>query len=419
MKEKVKVGFIGLGSRCRGLIDRCFAEMSDVETVMICDLENFAINTTLDIFKSKSLPLPRVTKNADELINDPEIEAVIIATGWEQHIPLAKKSVLAGKYTAVEVGCAYDISECFELIEAYEKTKAPLMMLENCCYGRFEMMGLNILKQGLFGEIRHCTGAYGHYLPDVELFAYESREYPHYRIKNYIERNCEQYPTHELGPIMKALGINRGNRFVSISSFASKSGALNTAAARILGDDHKYATCHYNQGDIITSIITCANGETIQLSLDTNLPRPYYSRDFGIRGTLGMMSEERHTVFFEGMKEPVENNVSEMYEKYDHPLHREFHSLGEKGGHGGIDWLVSRAFIESVKAGVNTPIDAYDTVALMAIAPLSEESIKNGGAPVSFPDFTAGKWTDAAPINTVGKYSLEEIIEDKETPIFP
>lgn len=419
MKEKVKVGFIGVGNRCRLLIDKCFTDMSDVETVAICDLEDFPISETLKIFERKSLPAPRVTKDADEIINDPEIDAVVIVTGWREHAELSKRSVLAGKYTAVEVGCAFDLSECFELIEAYEKTKAPLMMLENCCYGRFEMMGLRLAREGLFGDIVHCTGAYAHHLPDVELFAFENRSYPHYRINSYINRNCEQYPTHALGPIAKVLNINRGNRFMTISSFASKSGALKAAEKRILGEDNKYSACNYKQGDIITSVITCANGETIQLSLDTTAPRPYYSRDFGIRGTIGMMSEERHTVFFQGMEEPTENNMNEMYEKYDHPLHREFHSLGEKGGHGGMDWLVARAFIESVKAGVNTPIDAYDTVALMAIASLSEMSIEKGGAPISFPDFTKGRWMDKKPIDTVGKYSLEEIIEDKDMPIFP
>ena len=419
MKDKVKIGFIGVGNRCRLLIDKCFTDMSDVETVAICDLEDFPISETLKIFETKSLPAPRVTKDADEIINDPEIDAVVIATGWREHAEISKKSVLAGKNPAVEVGCAFDLSECFELIEAYEKTKAPLMMLENCCYGRFEMMGLRLAREGLFGDIVHCTGAYGHHLPDVELFAFENRPYPHYRINSYINRNCEQYPTHALGPIAKVLNINRGNRFMTISSFASKSGALKAAEKRILGEDNKYSACNYKQGDIITSVITCANGETIQLSLDTTAPRPYYSRDFGIRGTIGMMSEERHTVFFQGMEEPTENNMNEMYEKYAHPLHREFHSLGEKGGHGGMDWLVARAFIESVKAGVNTPIDAYDTVALMAIASLSEMSIEKGGAPISFPDFTKGRWMDKKPIDTVGKYSLEEIIEDKDMPIFP
>jgi hypothetical protein len=391
--------------------------MSDVETVAICDLEDFPISETLKIFETKSLPAPRVTKDADEIINDPEIDAVVIVTGWREHAELAKKSVLAGKYTAVEVGCAFDLSECFELIAAYEKTKAPLMMLENCCYGRLEMMGLNLVRQGLLGELVHCTGAYGHHLPDVELFAFENRDYPHYRIDSYINRNCEQYPTHALGPIAKALNINRGNRFMTISSFASKSRSLKVAEKRILGEDNKYSACNYKQGDIITSVITCANGETIQLSLDTTAPRPYYSRDFGIRGTIGMMSEERHTVFFQGMEEPTENNMNEMYEKYDHPLHREFHSLGEKGGHGGMDWLVSRAFVESVKNGTDTPIDAYDTAAWLSIGCLSAESIKQNGAPVDIPDFTNGKWKDREPVIEC-KYCLDEIVEDLDTPIF-
>ncbi len=130
-----------------------------------------------------------------------------------------------------------------------------------------------------------------------------------------------------------------------------------------------------------------------------------------------MCTEERRVVFFEGMREPVENNEEEMYEKYDHPLHREYHELGARGGHDGMDWLVCRAFVESVKAGTNTPIDAYDSVTWLAVAALSEMSIQKGGMPVNFPDFTKGKWIKReAPVKS--KYSLDEIIVDNETPIF-
>ena len=243
-------------------------------------------------------------------------------------------------------------------------------------------------------------------------------EKPHYRLDNYIYRNCEQYPTHELGPISKVLNINRGNRFMTLTSFASKSCGLKEAAKEILGEDSPYANINYMQGDIINTIITCAGGETIHLCLDTTLPRPYYNRNFTVRGTKGMCSQERYTVFLEGMKEPINTNDREMYEIYDHPLHKEYHSLGEKGGHSGMDWLVCRAFIESVKNDVQTPIDAYDTVSWMAVAALSEMSIAKGGMPVDFPDFTAGKWFNREPY-AVGKYFLDEIVADASTPIFP
>ena len=107
----------------------------------------------------------------------------------------------------------------------------------------------------------------------------------------------------------------------------------------------------------------------------------------------------------------------EAFEKYDHPLHAEYTKLGEKGGHGGMDWLVCRAFVEAVKNGTNTPIDAYDTVTWMSIASLSEMSIQRGGSVVDIPDFTRGKWFRREPAPR-SRYSLDEVVTDDDTPIF-
>ncbi len=417
MKQKIKIACIGIGRRGSNVLEECLAQMTDVEIAVLCDRYPPALQSGVEILKKKGRPEPVTTTDVDFAVQYPGVDAVIITTGWDGRPSIAKKALLAGKYTAIEVGCAFDLSECYELIEAYEQTGVPLMMLENCCYGRREMMGLRLAKEGLFGEIVHCAGGYHHYLPEVELFEDLGNPNPHYRLGSYKYRNCEQYPTHELGPIAKVLNINRGNRFMTLSSFASKPGGLKQAAKTLLGEDSPYAKIDYKQGDIITTIITCANGETVQLSLDTTAPRPYYSRDFTVRGTKGMCGEERHVVYFEGMEENIENNEEEMFEKYDHPLHREYHSLGECGNHEGADWLVLRAFFESVKAGTNTPIDAYDTVTWLAVAALSEMSIQKGGMPVNFPDFTKGKWINReSPVKS--KYSLDEIIEDKSVPIF-
>jgi hypothetical protein len=330
--------------------------------------------------------------------------------------------MLAGKYTAIEVGCSQTLEECFELIDTYEETGSPLMMLENCCYGRREMMVLNMVKKGLFGEVVHCTGAYAHYLNDCELFAEMVGKNPtdkvtHYRLQHYIDGNRENYPTHELGPICKVLNINRGNRLVRLSSFASKSAGLKAYAAEKFGEDSEYAKIDYKQGDVINTIITCAGGETISINLDTTLPRAYYSRNFSVRGTKGMSTEEHGVIFLEGMKEGIGNNEGEMGKTHDHPLHAEYEMMGPRGGHGGMDWLVCRAFVEAVKNGTNTPIDAYDSVTWLAVGALSEMSIKGGGIPVEFPDFTKGKWQNREPVVRC-KYCLDEIIEDRSVKIF-
>ncbi len=417
MKEKIKLGYIGLGHRGFGVMQKCIAEMEDVEVVALCDKEPLQFEKTLKLLAEKGRPTPYCTGDYLDLVSDPTIDAIMIMSGWGGHMAVARDCVLAGKYTAVEVGCAYSLQECYDLIAAYEKTKAPLMMLENCCYGRKEMMALNLVKQGLLGEIVHCKGGYMHDLRNEDLFCRITEPVPHYRLSEYIHRNCEQYPTHELAPICKVLGINRGNRLMTLSSVASKSRGLADYAKRNLSADSPYANMEYKQGDIVNTLITCANGETILLTLDTTLPRPYYSRDFTVRGTRGMYTEERKVLFLDGMEHPVEFNEEEMFKKYDHPLHAEYVQLGERGGHGGMDWLVCRAFIESVKSGTNTPIDAYDTVTLMSIAALSEMSIQRGGAPVDVPDFTNGKWFHREPVAR-GKYCLDEVVEDKTVSIF-
>ncbi len=425
MKEKIKVGYIGLGRRGYAVMEPCVSEMKDVEVVAICDLNPEKMEKTRKLLVDKGRPEPFMTTDYKEVLKIEEIDAVFIMTSWNSRIQLAIESMYAGKYTAIEVGCAFDISECYELVDAYEKTGVPCMMLENCCYGRNEMMALRMIKEGLFGEIVHANGAYHHYLPDCEFFVKDGKGgviTDHYRLAEYKNRCLENYPTHELGPISKCLNINKGNRMLSLVSVASKARGLETYMKDHVPADHPFAGATFKQGDIINTIITCANGETIHLTLDTTLPRAFYSREFTVRGTKGMCEESgagRYTFFLEGMEEgKVFDNKTEMHEKYDHPLHNEFANAGEKGGHGGMDWLVTRAFVESVKTETEPPIDVYDTATWLAIGPLSEESINKGGHPVEVPDFTRGKWFRRENEMCQGKYSLDVVVNDPETPIF-
>ena len=420
MKEKIQVGYVGLGRRGTLMLNNCFGEMDDVEIAALCELDGEKLEKGREALEKKGRPAPALYTDYSAMLQHPGLDAVVIMTGWNARVKYAIEAMRAGKYTAIEVGCAYDLSECFDLVKAYEETGVPVMMLENCCYGRREMMALRMVKEGLFGEIVQCCGGYRHYLNEEDLVKRRedgTLETNHYRLTEYLHRNCEQYPTHELGPISKVLNINRGNRMISLQSFATKSVGL-AHFMQEKAPDHPWAGKKFAQSDIVTTVIGCAGGEQIILTLDTTLPRPFYSRDFTVRGTKGMCMESgggHVTYYLEGMSEPVFDNEKEFFEKYDHPLHAEYANQ-ERGGHGGMDWLVSRAFVESVKRGIQTPIDAYDTAAWLAIAPLSEASLACGRA-VEFPDFTRGKWfcREAA---LESKYSLDLIVEDKETSIF-
>ena len=405
MKDIVNIGYIGLGRRGKSMLRQTLRHMDDIKITYLCDTNEARLNEAVGILAEKGIEKPILTNDYKQILQDESVDAVFIMTDWSSHCSIAKESALAGKYTALEVGCAYDIKDCFDLVEAYEKTGAPVMMLENCCYGRRELMILNMVKQGLFGELVHCDGAYRHFLCDCELFLDLSGA--HYRLKDYVTRNCEQYPTHALGPIAKVLSINRDNRMVRLNSIASKSAGIREYVKTHL-PDHPEFDVEYRQGDIITTTITCANGETITLTLDTTLPLCCGSRDFSVRGTKGMSDERRKAVFLDGMKAPVEDNEEAFYKDYEHPLHKELQTMENAVGHGGMDWLVCRAFIESVKNSTNTPIDAYDTATWAAIAVLSAESIARNGAPVEIPDFTNGKWKNREPI-VEGKYNLDVV----------
>ena len=424
MKKNVKIGFIGLGRRGLTLFASCFTEMSDVEITAICDIDKTKLEYGAALLKKKGRPAADMYTNYHEMLKYAEVDAVVIMTGWNDRLQCAMDCMEVGKYTAIEVGCAYDISECYKLIGVYERTKTPIMMLENCCYGRREMCAIRMNEEGLFGEIVLCSGGYHHDLCKENLFKQKedgTYDTNHYRIDEYVHRNCEQYPTHELGPISKLLKINRGNRMLSLRSIASASKGLKAYIQGHLPEDHPYYNAKIKQSDIITTIIDCAGGEQIILTLDTTLPRSNYSRQFTVRGTKGMCQESIGTVctyFLDGMEEGKHfNNEEEWFETHDHPLHAEYLPL-TRSGHGGMDWLVIRAFIESVKHGVEPPIDAYDTALWLAIAPLSEASIAKGGSPVEVPDFTKGKWFHRGP-GTPSKYTLDMVCKDSTTPIVP
>lgn len=394
MKSKVKIGLIGLSGRGTGLLEIILLKMEDVEVVAVCDLYEDRLEQAANLIEKAGCSRPFETADYKEVLNKEAVDVIMICTPWSTHIPIAIEAMEKGKYVACEVGGAYSMQECWKLVEAYERTKVPCMMLENCCYGRDELMVLNMVKRGILGEIVHCSGGYLH---DLRYEIANGKENRHYRLNEYIHRNCDNYPTHELGPIARILDINRGNRMVSLVSLASKAEGMQEYITS-KRKDSELARTRFKQGDIVTTIIQCARGETITLTLDTTLPR-YYSRGFTVRGTKGMYMEENHSLFIDGQHNQYESNwktqwgnVEHLREQYEHPLWESYLQEGVKGGHDGMDWLVFRDFIESFRNKAQTPIDVYDMASWMSISSLTEDSIAMGGQPVAIPDFTNGKW---------------------------
>ena len=395
--KQVNVGFIGLG--CRGkLLSSIVAEMEEANIVAVCDLYEDRQKEAAEMIGQKTGTKPKTCGDYHELLKDDTIDAVIIAASWEAHVPVAIDCMQAGKITALEVGGAYTVEDCYALVEAQERTGTPFMFLENCCYGKFELLSTALVRKGMMGEIVHCHGAYGHDLRGEVLGGRVNR---HYRLNNYITRNCENYPTHELGPIARLLGINRGNRMVSLVSVASKAAGLQEFSHDPRNPDPSLAGQKFAQGDIINTLITCEDGSTISLKLDTTLPR-FYSREFTVRGTKGCCLMDINAVLLddEGLEEFFDPQLSvqkylnnaEQFSEYLPKIWKDMDKQKTHCGHGGMDYLMLREFFRAVQEGRPMPIDIYDAAAWMVITPLSEQSIARQGATVEIPDFTDGAW---------------------------
>ena len=404
----VKIGIIGLGARAETLLASIF-QLPGVEVAAVCDLNPERVAKIEAIFDRNGAPKPKAYSEYRALLDAPEVEAIFVPTSWNSHLAIAREALKRGKYVGIEVGGASSVEELWQLVHASEETGTPCMMLENCCYGRNELMVLNMVRQGLFGELVYCECGYEH---DLSCMAWEQDKRRERAIHNRF-RNGDLYPTHGIGPIAKILRINRGNRFLTISSHATK--ARGFAAAL---EEHSGQRAVFNEGDIITSVIHCANGENITLTHGVSLPRPY-SRDCRVQGTRGIWLENAKGIYIEGVSPKFEkldvagnpyvveqwSPVESFREKYEHPIWREFQT-DVIGGHGGMDALVMQAFLDAVRRKITTPIDVYDTAAWMSITPLSEQSVTLGGMPVPFPDFTNGKWIDRE-VEPPSKWSLD------------
>ena len=390
--KRFKMALIGVGARGEGLYRVALKQRGYVDFIAVCDSYADRCETLAEQMVKDGRPRPACYTDYRRCIEECKPDCILVSTSWKMHIEITMYAMKRGIAVACEVGGAYDLDSLWALVRCYEETKTPVMMMENCCYGRLELLALEMKRRGLLGEIVHCEGGYRHDLREEVTTGKEKR---HYRLQEYIQRNCENYPTHEIGPIAKILDINRGNRFVSLYSMASKSVGLADYVQK--HDIEHLRTVQFRQSDVVTTLIRCANGETVTITLDTTLPR-YYSRGFLVQGTEGLICEENQSVFLEKdctgeHWDWTENfgNIHKYYERYDHPIWKDYHPGAE--GHGGMDALVFDAFFEALDGGKPMPIDVYDMATWMAISALSEESIVTGKE-VAFPDFTNGKWQD-------------------------
>lgn len=419
IKDKINLGFIGVGLRGRDHVYNA-SRRDDVNIVAICDVDPKAIKATQKQLRKGGRKEAEVFTGDDyafmKLLEKKEIDAVVIATPWLWHTRMAVQAMKAGKYTGLEVSASNTLEECWDLVNTHEETGVHCMMFENVCYAREAMATLKMIREGLFGEIVHSSCGYRHDLRHVKFndgiepygkgveFGENAVSEAKWRTQHSLLRNGDVYPTHGIGPVATWFDINRGNRFVSLTSTATKSVGLNDYIVNHPkgGPDHPNAQLKWKLGDIVTTVIKTAKEETIVLTHDTNLPRPY-SWGFTLNGTKGLWNGqfEGKRIFFEGQKSHdwLSGADYDAYmKKYDHSLWVEEGKKAKGAGHGGIDYFTMKAFLDAVKDEVAPEIDVYDAAAWSVITPLSEISITNNSAPQYFPDFTRGRWINNKPI---------------------
>ena len=412
--KKIKIGFIGTGLRGQWMV-HLSTKYPEVSIPAICDIDKNMIASTVKILKKSGREEPRIYSNGDEdfinMVKNEDLDAVYIATPWEWHHPMAIASMENGIHVGTEVPAALTVQDCWDLVNTSERTRKHCMIMENVNYRRDVMAVLNMVREGLFGEILHCQGGYQHDLRHVKFndglqpygggveYGEKGFSEAKWRTQHSIDRNGDLYPTHGLGPVSNVLDINHGNKMQFLTSMATQARGLNKYIRDKGGNDHPNSKINFKCGDIITTTIKCYNGQTIVLSHDTNNPRPY-SLNFRVQGTKGIWQKDNRSIYLEGLS--TESHIWESEDaylkKYDHPLWKRFESKAAGSGHGGMDFFVLRDFINSIKNKTRPPIDVYDAASLSVISPLSEKSIRLGSAAVKIPDFTRGKWKNKKPV---------------------
>lgn len=396
-KREPRIAFVGTGGRGTSLLRNVLA--ADGQVVALCDIVRSKAENAASLVVKKGQKQPELFTDSDrifeKMLDRKDIDLVIVATPWNWHAPVAVYGMEHGKDVAIEVPGVTTIEECWKIVKTSEDTGKHCIMLENCCYGYNETLILRMVHAGLFGDLLYGEGAYLHDLRE-ELFSNAGEGL--WRRTVHTLHNGNLYPTHGLGPVANYMGIQRGDRFGYIVSMSSPERGLDAYRKAHLDASDPRMRERYITGDMNTSLIKTDKGLTITVKHTVSTPHPY-DRINQIAGTKGIFEDYPARIYFDGLNkeeewEPVENTPANKWKQYEYPLWTsEGDSARKNGGHGGMDYIMLFRLLQCVREGLPPDMDVYDAAAWAAVAPLSEQSIKQGSAPVQFPDFTRGNWT--------------------------
>ena len=401
--DVVRIGFIGVGARGTNAVER-ISKIEGVEIIAIGDKRPEAANSAKKLLDGTGHH-PETYSGSEniwrELCERKDIDLIYTATPWDLHTPIAVYSMEHGKHIAVEVPAATTIEECWQLVETSERTRKHCMMLENCCYDFFELLILNMARQGFFGEIVHGDCAYIHDLND-EIMWSKNRFVDMWQLKQIAKRRGNLYPTHGLGPVCQIMNINRGDKMDYLVSLSGIDFQLGEKAVKLAAKDDFYKPFvgqPFNS-NMNTTVIRTSKGRSIMLQYDTTSPRPY-TRIQMISGTKGA-----------SLKYPLPGRISNGHEwvtevefkaleaKYTPPIVLKIGEMARQvGGHGGMDFMMDWRLIDCLRNGLPLDQDVYDAALWSSISPLSEWSVANRSTSVDIPDFTCGAYKTNSPVD--------------------
>lgn len=393
--EVVRMGFVGVGGMGTWHL-RNLVRIEGVHLKAICDIRPEHAERARDLIVEAGHPAPTLYTRGEtdfvRMCETEDLDLVFTATPWRWHVPICVTAMENGKHAATEVPAAYRIEDCWRLVETAEAQQKHCVMMENCNYGRAEMMTLNMVRKGALGEVLHAECGYLH---DLRAIKFADTGEGLWRRDHSHTRNGNLYPTHGLGPVAQCMNINRGDQFGTLVSMSSPSRGLQLYAQEHYPPGHPKRQETFALGDVNASLIQTVQGRTIYLSHDTNLPRPY-SRINLVQGTQGIFQGYPDRVHLEGRSPDHRwEDPYEVYaEEFEHPLWREAVGGNTDVGHGGMDYLEDYRLIHCLRHGLPTDMNVYDAAALSAVSELSEISVAHGSAPVAFPDFTRGRWRE-------------------------
>lgn len=396
----VRVGVIGLGMRGPGAVNR-LSKIEGVEIKALCDLRPEMVDKVMKKLEGTSHKPATYSGSAyawKKLCDRDDLDLIYIATPWQWHTPMAVYAMEAGKHAASEVPAAVTLEECWQLVETSERTKKHCMQLENCCYDFFELMTLNMARNGFFGEIIHGEGAYIHDLLDLNFKKGDGYQEMWRLQENFRDGNL--YPTHGLGPICQIMNINRGDQMDYLTSLSSNDFHMKAHAQKLAEEDNyfsSYATKKY-RGNMNTTMVKTKKGRSIMIQHDVTSPRPY-SRIHLISGSKGMARKWPIEGISTGHGWMKAEEVKDLEEKYTPEIVKKVGEMAKQiGGHGGMDFMMDWRLIDCLRNGLPLDQDVYDAALWSAITPLSEWSVANRSNSIDVPDFTAGSWKENKPV---------------------